>query len=100
MNARAREREAIWRLAELIRQAGRAGERYSAGAVAAMLGVPTGEVTSWIRNGWLRASRYEDAKGVRYAIKRSAIRRAIMDVPQVQKAILRAFTTASGRSSA
>jgi hypothetical protein len=90
MNARARGLRAIDAMVDMVRYTGGVGERWFAADVARSLDVPTGEVTHWIREGWLRASRIETPGGVMYRIRRRALRRAIMDYPQVSKAIMRA----------
>jgi hypothetical protein len=87
MNARARDPR-VQRLLDIVQLPGVAGMRYTAGQLAAVVGVSTGEVTDWIRRGILRASRYEDEHGVRYAIKRSAVRRAFRDHPKLLSIVL------------
>jgi hypothetical protein len=91
MNARAREevrRQIWWRL---LREAGLPGCRWSANQLAQALGVLPETVVSWIEKGWLRASRLRVSQGQGwYRIRRRAIRRAICDVPAIQRAVIAA----------
>lgn len=68
------------RMLAVVELPGTRGMRYSAGEVAAALGVSRATVIGWIRAGYLTASL--DRFG-RYRIRQRSVRRALRDYPQV-----------------
>lgn len=61
------------------------GERFSAYEVAKSWGVSSKLVLTWIAKGWLKAARGRYG----YRIRMKALRRAIMDHPEIAEAVLR-----------
>lgn len=93
MNARARVRldARVSILYRLLRESALPGERLSEGEAAQALGVTRHLVVSWIERGLLTASKLRISRGKGwYRIRRRALRRAIIEYPEVAKAILKA----------
>jgi excisionase family DNA binding protein len=95
MNARVRARvDVLW---EILRKGGLPGERYGEGEVARALGVARTTVVAWIERGWLTASRLRISQGKGwYRIRRRALRRAIIEHPEVARTVLRAADREDG----
>jgi len=68
------------------RVSGVAGERFTTAEVAASWGVPRTTVVSWIERGLLVAAWTRHGG---YRIRLKALRRALMDHPEVAEAVLR-----------
>jgi hypothetical protein len=99
MNARVRARvDVLW---EILRKNGLPGERYGENDVARWLGVSRATVVAWIERGWLVASRLRISQGRGwYRIRRKALRRAIVEYPQIARTVLRAASKRDDESAA